>query len=312
MTGPSVSRPPAGFSIGVCASDSAPCLPSLVSFLIEESSGLTCELRRLTVVASGCEAATVSALRTGAGSDPRVAVLVEPERRGKAEAINRIVENSEGEYLVFVNADAVPEAGSIGKLLSLAAGSESVGCVSGSPAFEGSGGLFGDALGLMWSAHNLVSERLNHAGLSNHSSDELLLVRRSLMSRLPHSLVNDGAYIGGLATARGLRVLFCDDARVRISVPSRPHEMVRQRRRIIFGHIQVWKSLGTPPRTMESLLFTNPVLSLKLLVALLARRPRSILTLPVVAAAELVSGVFAVVDWAFSSDRHTVWRRIGV
>jgi cellulose synthase/poly-beta-1,6-N-acetylglucosamine synthase-like glycosyltransferase len=298
-----------GFSIGVCASDSSPNLPRLLKLLLDEDYGEGYTLQGVVVVASGCDHNTVSATRAVAESDSRVLLITEPERRGKAEAINRIVENSTGQCVVFVNSDAVPEAGSIRKLLSLAADDANAGCVSAHPVFDQGAGLFQSSLGLMWSAHNLVALHLNHAGLSNHSSDELLLVRRRLLSRLPPKLVNDGAYLGGLATSRGLRVRFCDDARVKISVPAKANELIGQRRRILFGHIQVWKRFGHPPRTMESLLFTRPLLSLRLLVALLARQPKSMIALPVVATSEIVSTLFAVVDWALSTERHTVWKR---
>jgi len=161
----------------------------------------------------------------------------------------------------------------------------------------------------MWSAHNLVALHLNHAGLSNHSSDELMLVRRGVFSKLPSQLVNDGAYIGGLAKARGFVVKVSADAKVSIAVPKRVDDLISQRRRIIYGHIQVWKKLRNPPRTMESLLFTRPYLSVRLLVSLLARNPRSIIVLPVVATSEIISAFFAIVDWIQSTEKHAVWRR---
>jgi cellulose synthase/poly-beta-1,6-N-acetylglucosamine synthase-like glycosyltransferase len=297
------------FTIGVCASDSARALPHLLDFLLKEDYGEGFKLRELMVVASGCEASTVSAAQELAASDPRVTLITEPERRGKAEAINRIIGNSFGENLIFLNSDAMPEVGAIRKLLSVAAQDPTIGCVSACPVFDKGKGLLQDSLGLMWSAHNLVSLRLNHAGMSNHSSDELLLVRRRFLTQLPSKLVNDGAYIGGLATSRGFRVKFSEEARVRIALPATPGEMISQRRRIIFGHVQVWKRLGRPPRTMESLLFTSPLLSVRLLVALLARNLRLIIVLPIVATSEIASALLALTDWALSTDRHAVWRR---
>jgi cellulose synthase/poly-beta-1,6-N-acetylglucosamine synthase-like glycosyltransferase len=261
------------------------------------------------VVASGCAAEVLSAVKRIADSDARVLMISEPNRRGKVEAINRILDNSAGEHLVLVNSDAVPEQGSVRKLLAIAAEDDRVGCVSACPVFGQKAGLFQDSLGLMWSAHNLLSLHLNHAGISNHSSDELLLVRRSLLSRLPPKLVNDGAYLGGLIKSKGFKVRFCEDARVRIAVPARVDELVAQRRRILFGHVQVWKELGSPPHTMESLIFRRPLLILRLLVMLLARRPRSILALFVVATSEAASTILAMIDWAVSTDRHTVWKR---
>jgi len=298
-----------GFTIGVCAADSSPHLPSLLNFLLREDFGDSAPLRRLIVVASGCSNNILASARRISKSDARVLLIEEPSRKGKAEAINRILENSEGENLVFVNADAMPEPGSVRKLIEMAAEDETVGCVSACPVFEKKPGLLHDSLGLMWSAHNLLSLRLNHAGISNHSSDELLLVKRSFLSRLPTNLVNDGAYIGGLAKSRGLRVRFCEGAKVRIVVPGRVNELIAQRRRILFGHIQVWRKLGSPPQTMESLIIRRPLFSARFLVSVLAERPKSILTLLVVATTEIASTILAMVDWATSSDQHTVWRR---
>ncbi len=73
----------------------------------------------------------------------------------------------------------------------------------------------------MWSVHNECSLRLNHMNLSNHGSDEMMVVRTELLSQLPDGLVNDGAYIAGNARLRGYSVKFCNEAPVRIDVPSR-------------------------------------------------------------------------------------------
>ena len=297
-----------GFTIGICASDSAKRLPSLVSFLVEEDYGPNFTLRRIAIVASRCPESVLIPVRQAADSDPRISLVTEPERRGKAEAINRIMANSLGGYLVMLNADAFPAKGSIRGLLEVAS-SPGVGAVSAKPVFDEGNGLLGRALALMWSAHSLMSLRLNHAGLSNHACDELIVVRRNLMSRLPTNLVNDGAYIGGLARARGLKVKFSTTAEVKITVPKQPMDLIRQRRRITFGHVQVWKKLGRPPRTIESMLFTNPLMSLRTIIGILTERPRLILAVPLVLVSESAAILMGILDANRSTDQHTVWRR---
>ncbi|HEV2139050.1 MAG TPA: glycosyltransferase [Nitrososphaerales archaeon] len=300
--------PAGGFTIGICASDSAKRLPSLVSFLVEEDYGPNFTLQRIAIVASGCPESVLIPVRQEANSDPRISLITEPERRGKAEAINRIMENSVGGYLVMLNADAFPMKGSIRGLLDVAS-SPSVGAVSAKPVFDEGNGLLGHALALMWSAHSLMSLRLNHAGLSNHACDELIVVQRNMMSRLPANLVNDGAYIGGLARAQGLKVKFSTAAEVKISVPKLPMDLIRQRRRITFGHVQVWKKLGRPPRTIESMLFTNPLMSLRTIIGILTERPRLILAVPLVLVSESVAILMGILDANRSTEQHTVWRR---
>jgi cellulose synthase/poly-beta-1,6-N-acetylglucosamine synthase-like glycosyltransferase len=305
----SQTHPPNGdFTIGICASDSAKRLPSLVSFLVDEDYGPSFTLRRIAIVASGCPESDLIPVKQSADSDPRISLITEPERRGKAEAINRIMEDSMGGYLVMLNADAFPTKGSIRGLLEIASG-PNVGAVSAKPVFDEGNGLLGRALALMWSAHSLMSLKLNHAGISNHACDELIVVRSDMMSRLPANLVNDGAYIGGLARAKGLKVKFSTSAEVRISVPNQPMDLIRQRRRITFGHVQVWKKLGRPPKTIESMLFTNPLMSLRTIIGILSERPRLILAAPLVLVSESAAILMGVLDANRSTDRHTVWRR---
>jgi cellulose synthase/poly-beta-1,6-N-acetylglucosamine synthase-like glycosyltransferase len=281
----------------------------MVRSLCEDDYGLFA-MERLVVVASGCPRSLLSELAKQAELDARVRIVSERERRGKAEALNRIMGEAAGEYLVLLNADAEPGSGAIESLLGELAADEGAGCVSARPVFNRSGGLLSDVLGIMWSAHNLTSLRLNHASISNHSSDELLVVRRNLLRPLPRNLVNDGAYIGGRLKAGGHRVRFSQKATVTISVPRRPRDLIAQRRRIIFGHFQVWRKLGKPPTTVESLLVTNPVVGIQLLASSLAASPRLILSLPAAVVSEILSTVLAIGDSLRSTTKHVVWRRI--
>ncbi|MDV3292805.1 MAG: glycosyltransferase [Nitrososphaerales archaeon] len=299
------------FSLGICASDSSDGLPSLVSTLAGEDYGGAFLMEKLIIVVSGCPAPIVSALEQKARTDYRILVITEGQRRGKAEAVNKIVENSAGEYVVLLNADAVPGRGAIRKLLGALAADARAGCISARPVFRESVGLLHGALSLMWSAHTTASLKLNHANTSNHSSDELIAVRRSLFPRLPAKLVNDGAYIGGRVKSAGYSVRFCDDATVNITVPTRFTDLLEQRRRIIFGHVQVWRKLGNPPLTIESLLFTDPAQGFRIVVSLLSRQPRLIFAIPFALVSETISALLAMFDSAVSSSRHAVWKRHG-
>src|SRR5712692_1872749 len=300
---------PEGFTVGICASDSASQLPALLSFIKAENFGPYFVLERVIAVASECPEYITSKVKELASSDPRFRIVVEPERNGKARAINKIMKRSAGKYLVMLNADAFPEVGAIRQLLTMEASDARIGCVSARPVFEDGDGLLQRALWLMWSAHSPMSLQLSHAGISNHACDELLVVRKSLIKKVPANLVNDGAYIGGLMHAQGYLVKFSTSARVKIEVPTRLLDLIRQRRRIIFGHVQVWKKLGHPPRTIESMLLMKPLLSIRTLVRLLSGRPRLIIALPVVAASELISTFMASIDAVGSPEKHTVWKR---
>ncbi len=297
----------AGFTIGVCASDSASGLLTLLGDLKGEDFG-GFRLERVVVVASGCPFPVLEALRSTSRADPTMQVFEEESRRGKAEAINKIVTSSAGSYLVLVNGDARPEPGSIRRLLSLAASDDRIGCASGCPTFIPEGGLTAGVLQLMWSVHNTSSLELNHMGLSNHASDEMIVVRRDALPTLPADQVNDGAYIAGKLRAEGFKIAFSREAKVWIEVPGNPYDLIQQRRRILYGHRQVWQELGKAPVTVESLLLTKPTLAFKLIADTIAARPSLLAVLPVAAVTETLAMLMSIADRK-SPNVHAVWRR---
>jgi cellulose synthase/poly-beta-1,6-N-acetylglucosamine synthase-like glycosyltransferase len=277
--------------------------------IISEADSEGFLLKKVIVVASGCTPSVISAARDIQARDSRVNLLVEEARHGKAQAINRIIGLAEGEFLIFVNSDASPEEGAMSRLLRAGAADGAVGAVSAMPITEERHGLEPLVVDLMWSAHNECSTRLNHMNLSNHSSDELVLFRYSAIELLPSDLVNDGAFLAATARRKGYTVKVCTSAGVRIQTPKRISDLVAQRRRIIFGHRQVWRKTGSPPKTIESMLFISPSIGMRILVQTLARRPALVLALPVAVVSELASWFLSTIDGALSTSRHVVWRR---
>jgi cellulose synthase/poly-beta-1,6-N-acetylglucosamine synthase-like glycosyltransferase len=298
------------FTIGICASGPSRNLPSLLSFLLREDYGEAYLLRKILIVASGCGRGITDQISRLARSDPRVHLIIEPERRGKAEAINQIIRNSIGGLLVMQNGDAYPQGGAIRELLSMAM-DPAVGAVSATPLLDEGDGLLQRSLEIMWTAHSGLSLQLNHAGICNHACDELMVFRKDLVREFPEDTINDGAFIGGLVRAQGHLVKFSPTSRVIIEVPHTPIDLVRQRRRITFGHIQVWKRLGSPPRTMESMIIGSPLSSLRMFVRTISSAPGRILAIPVTLTIEAVSVTLGLIDAMVSTDRHRVWRRNG-
>jgi cellulose synthase/poly-beta-1,6-N-acetylglucosamine synthase-like glycosyltransferase len=301
----------ATFSIGVCASDSATNLPRLLGVIQQETFRPGFVLQRIVVVASGVPPSVISEVQRMGLSDSRILLIQEPERRGKTEAINKILSHNTGRFLILVNSDALPLRGSISRLVEEIGSREDVGSVSALPTFQSRDSTTAKILELMWSAHNISSVELNDAHLSNHNCDELMAFRSDLVGELPRGVINDGAYIGGLVYSKGYRVVFCADAKVLIDIPASVSDLVRQRRRILFGHAQVWKELGRPPRTIESLMLARPRLAIRFLTKVLTSRPGLFLVVPVAAVTEAAAGLLSIIDQTISPGRHMVWRRYG-
>jgi cellulose synthase/poly-beta-1,6-N-acetylglucosamine synthase-like glycosyltransferase len=300
-----------GFSIGICAADSAANLDRLLAFIESESYPAGLMLKKIALVASGCDPKAMLFARELAQRDRRFMLIEEPTRRGKSAAINQIIENIDGQFLVLVNSDALPERGAISKLLYEIVRDDNIGMVSAFPIIGGKPGLAGSVLQLLWDVHNEFLVKLNAGYLSNRCCDELLVIRGKALHKLPPDTVNDGAYLAGTAYLAGYTVRFCQTAKVKIDVPRNFVDVIRQRRRIVFGHLQIWKTVGQSPKTLESMLLEDPVLSLSILIRTLADRPKLIIALPAAAVGEIVSVFLAIWDNIDSTRKHILWQRYG-
>jgi cellulose synthase/poly-beta-1,6-N-acetylglucosamine synthase-like glycosyltransferase len=299
------------FTIGICATGVSSGVPRLMDVIDREAFPLGFSLSRIVVVASACADSTLAYLRQRKRADTRVVLIEEEERRGKAEAVNLVMAESVGEYLVFVNADALPERGAFSKLLRAIEHDWSAGVISGSPKVTSKGAVASGLVQLMWETHNECSADLEKTRLANHGTDELMVVRSGALVSLPPGLVNDGAYIAGVAKQRGYSVRSLVSARVTVEAPSRPIDVIRQRRRILYGHIQIWRLVGEAPRTAESLMLLSPDMGFRVVAKAISRHPRLLWALPLASMSELISLMGAICDTLGSGKKHAVWERFG-
>ena len=299
------------FSIGICAADRAANLSNLLTAIMREQFPEGYTLKKIILVASGCDPNALTFARELAEEDERFKIIEEPERRGKSEAINKIIDAFEGSFLVLVNSDAFPEPGAIFKLLRAIGEDASAGVISASPAVASKDGITHGVVRLMWAAHNQCLEELTPGDRNNHCCDELLVIRSEALQSLPADTINDGAFMAVSSTRAGFSVKFCESAKVNIDVPQRMVDVIEQRRRILFGHRQIWESVGQPPKTLESMLTTNPLLSISILIKTLARSPELIVALPVAIVSEVISTYLSFLDTLTSTKRHKLWTRFG-
>lgn len=300
---------PLCFSVGICATGKAEGTPRLVESILSENPPEGIRLKKVIVVASECSEDVVSHLKAIQVKESCVQLMSEDIRHGKADAVNKILTDAEGDLIVFVNSDAHPAPGAVSSLLSILATDPNVGAVSAMPITHHAPGMVSALADLMWATHNECSLTLNHMNLSNHACDELVAFRSKAVVLLPKGIVNDGAFMASTARRRGYTVKFSAAAKVGIETPRRVSDLVGQRRRILFGHAQVWRKLGDPPKTVESLLFFSPSIGLRLLSRTLSRHPKFLFVLPVAMVTEFVASVLAVWDGIRATKRHVTWRR---
>lgn len=265
-------------SVGVCAYNEERRLPRLLASVLEQSLAGSCALAEVLVVASGCTDGTEARVVEARSRDPRVRLIRESVRKGKASAINLLLGEFRGDILVLLNADAELRPGSLGELLHVFDGDESAQVACGSVVLEdGHPGLPEVVERLQWRVHNQSLETLAALGSGNHCCDEFMAMRRGFLTAIPAEVVNDGAYIGVYAALRGETVRYRPRAEVLVDAPRTVRGIVQQRVRILRGHRQVRRLLGRSPNTIEGLAARKPDLAIRLLRESFGDRPASLL-----------------------------------
>jgi hypothetical protein len=298
------------FTLGICLTDEAVCLEKLISAANRESlpNGIT--ITDLILVVSGGFRDTEAVATNSSVRFPRT-VIVEERRTGKASAINRIISSMRGSNLLLINGDALPEAGSISTLMEdLVTSGRAMMCAQPLPAVSNCSPVAAGLMRFLWSLHNSTMDTLEKCGERIHLTDEMIAINGKHIAKLPDGTVNDGAFISTRTQLNGDAVSFSRRAVVRVSVPNGIRDIIVQRRRIIFGHLQVKELVGVLPGTAEFTASKHPLLGLRIIFDYSRKHPLEFLVFPLAVAVEIISLLGALRDRKKKSDVHAVWRRV--
>jgi len=135
-----------------------------------------------------------------------------------------------------------------------------------------------------------------------------MALRRGFANAIPMGVVNDGAYFGVLAARGDVTVEFAQGAKVAVAIPQNLLGLLRQRRRIVRGHRQVFEILGAPPFTLEGLVKRQPALVAKIIAAELKSQPgRTLAFLVLALPIEGIAHVTAVLERMRRRDFPSAW-----
>lgn len=249
---------------------------------------------RIVVVASGCTDGTVPIAREAAGQDARISVVVEPERRGKAAAINEFITAAgRADILVMESADTLPEPDAIPAMVARFADPR-VGMVGAHPVPQDDERTFsGYASQLLW--------RLHHAVASVSPKQGELVAWRNVVPALPDYAVMDEAYLESAVAKQGLQLAYAPEAIVHNHGPANVQAFLTQRRRNHAGHRLLAQHEGYRPKTRDHLLVA------RLAVDELVRHPGRVHWFIAIVALELWSSVLGWWDHRVAHRSHAVW-----
>jgi poly-beta-1,6-N-acetyl-D-glucosamine synthase len=216
----------------VCAYNEERNLPRLLEALLA-SQGPSFELIQVVCVASGCTDRTVEIIVDFQRSDPRVELIVQPERLGRAAALAAGLRAVRGEVTLVENADTLPSSQALEQLVR-PLGDPAVSLVCSHLVPAPAPRAMGDQLGrVVWEIHDYVSMFQPKAGEA--------FALRSVRSNIPHDVEDDDNYLGFESTAGGGRSVYARDAIVYNRVPQTLRELARQRFRVNRQEISLWR-----------------------------------------------------------------------
>jgi biofilm PGA synthesis N-glycosyltransferase PgaC len=152
----------------------------------------------IVVVASGCTDGTEDIVKEYVAIDPRVRLLSQARKEGKASAVNLLLRNTECEVVVLESADTLPLENTIEALVSPMTDPK-VGMVGGRPVPVNSPKRFmGYGAHLVWELHHQMSLR--------HPKMGEVIAFRNIFAQIPHDSAVDEASIEPLIIGQGLRL----------------------------------------------------------------------------------------------------------
>ena len=230
-------------SVGVMAyNEEANIAHALDSILRQELTGN--QVREVIVVASGCEDRTVAIVAGIAAREPRLRLIEQEHREGKASAINLFIGAAKCPVLVMVSADIMVEDGAFDVLLRHFA-DPAVGMVGGHPLpVNGAETFLGHAVHLQWRLHDRIARESPKLGE--------MVAFRNVVPSIPLDTAVDELSIQALITQLGYRLVYEPRAVVYNRGPATVHDFLRQRRRIYAGHLRIRDQQAYSAPTMSA------------------------------------------------------------
>jgi biofilm PGA synthesis N-glycosyltransferase PgaC len=200
-------------------------------------------IEELIVVASGCTDATPEIVADMARGDPRVHLIIQERREGKASAINLWLSAARAPILLLVSADVLFKEGTLDVLLGHFR-DPTVGMVGAHPIPVNDESTFlGYAVHLLWQLHDVVARATPKLGES--------IAFRNVIPSIPFDTAVDEISIQAVIGQLGYKLIYEPRAIVFNRGPANVSDFLKQRRRIHAGHLRWRQQHGYSAATMS-------------------------------------------------------------
>lgn len=172
-------------------------------------------------------------------ANDRIHVLISPDHRGKAWALNEGIRVAGGEIVIFTDARQLIEPDAVAHLVSDFA-DPSVGCVSGELMLDQVvADSRGTGIGLYWQMEKKIRRWEAAAKSVVGATGGLYAARKELLPSLPEETILDDVYIPMYIARKGARVIFEPRARAWDDLAFSSKREFRRKVRTLTGNYQL-------------------------------------------------------------------------
>jgi len=253
------------------------------------------DLRQIIVVASGCTDGTEEIVKGYCEKDPRIKLLVQKTREGKAAALNLYLQHTTEDIIIAESADTIPEKGAIEKLLEPFSDS-TVGVTGARMVPTNPEGTFmGFCAHLYWNIVHWVA-------LESFKTGEITAFRNEIKT-IPHTVINDEYYMLGELTKKGYRLVYVPEAVVYNRGAETVSDYVKIRRRTVMSYMQL--KAESPHIKIPNTMSVGVVA--RLVLSHMKWDLRSMLWTAALTALEFYGRLLALYDWHILKKRPYIW-----
>lgn len=279
-------------SVGIIAYNEGQNIGHLLDSLLAQSLDKV-SIAEIIVVSSGSTDQTNQIVKNYRQKDPRLRLVLENERRGKASAVNKFIALASEDLVVMISADLLLEKEAIEKLVSPLRDPQ-IGIVGSHPVpVNDPQGLTGFAAHLLWNLHHQIS-------LETPKMGEAIAFRK-IFSQIPVLSSVDEAQIEPLIRGQGYQAVYAPQAVVRNKGPETVKEFISRRRHIFSGHLATKYEYSYEVATLNGLRI------FWLLLKNFRLSWRFLLWTPLVVALEMISRFLGLLDYKFKLQNQAIW-----
>lgn len=221
-------------SIGVMAYNEEKIIAKCLDGLLNQQLG-NHTIGEIIVVSSGSTDRTNEIVLDYNKKDSRIRLFIQPERLGKAVAINDFLAMANGDIAIIESADTITEPTTVNELLKPLI-NKNIGMVGVHPIPVNNRKRFiGFSVHRLWELHHNIA--LDHPKCGE------MVAFRNLVPRIPKYTSVDEAAIEGILQKEGLKLAYAENAILHNKGPETLKDFIKQRRRIASGHRHLAKSM---------------------------------------------------------------------